>query len=78
VLAHNPPDGPWAVGLAFHAALTHDDGPQLDVLRNMVTRESLAAWGDRGPGQPGIAGGQLGERCFLGVDVRVVLAGVAA
>jgi hypothetical protein len=46
VFAQNPPDGPWAAGLAFHAALTHDDGPQLDVLRNLVTPESLAAWGD--------------------------------
>jgi hypothetical protein len=46
VLAHNTPDGPWAAGLLFHAALTHDDGPQLDLLRNLVTSESLAAWGD--------------------------------
>ncbi len=46
VLAQNPPDGPWAAGLAFHAALTHDDGPQLDVLGTLVTPESLAAWGD--------------------------------
>jgi hypothetical protein len=37
VLAHNTPDGPWAAGLLFHAALTHDDGPQLDLLRNLVT-----------------------------------------
>ncbi len=46
VLADNPTDGPWVAGLAFHAALTHTDGPQFDMLRNMVTPESLAAWGD--------------------------------
>ena len=46
VFARNPPDGPWAAGLAFHYALTNDDGPQLDVLRDLVTPESLAAWGD--------------------------------
>ena len=46
VLADNPSDGPWAGALAFHAALTHGDGPQLNVLRDLVTPESLAAWGD--------------------------------
>jgi hypothetical protein len=43
VFARNPPDGPWAVGLAFHYALMND-APQLDVLRELVTPESLAAW----------------------------------
>jgi len=46
VFAQNPPDGPWAAGLAFHNALTNNNGPQLDVLRDLVTPESLGGWGD--------------------------------
>jgi hypothetical protein len=46
MIAENPPDGPWAAGWAFWSALRGHDGPRLDVLPNLVTPESLAAWGD--------------------------------
>ncbi len=46
VFARNSPDGPWAADLAFHYALMNDDGPQLDVLQDLITPGSLAAWGD--------------------------------
>jgi|SRR5579859_4147898 len=52
----NPPGGPWAVGWAFWTALIDADGPQLDVLRYLVTPESLAGWGDFGAARERAAG----------------------
>ncbi|MDQ2876638.1 MAG: hypothetical protein M3Y33_18315 [Actinomycetota bacterium] len=47
-VADNPPGSPWWTGRDFVNALTHEDGPQLRVLRQLVTPESLPAWGDFG------------------------------
>jgi hypothetical protein len=46
VLDHNLPGGPWEAGLAFHFALTHEEGAQVGELRTLVTPESLTQWGD--------------------------------
>ena len=62
VLAHNPPDGSWAAGLLFHTALTHDDGSQLDMLRNLVTPESLPLWGDFSAAREHMAGTAIMSR----------------
>jgi hypothetical protein len=62
VLANNTPDGPWATGLAFHAALTHGDGAQLGMLRNLVTPESLPAWGDFTAARDHLAGTGMTSR----------------
>ncbi len=42
----NPPGSPWRVGYAFYMALTRKSGLRLDLVRNLVTPESLDAWGD--------------------------------
>jgi hypothetical protein len=62
VLAHNPPDGPWAAGFLFHNALIHDDGPQLDVLRDLVTPASLVLWGDFSAAREHLAGTAIMSR----------------
>jgi len=46
ILAHNHPGGPWSVASAFYLALTGDAGLRTGVLRDLVTPESLGAWGD--------------------------------
>jgi hypothetical protein len=61
VFAQNS-DGPWAAGRAFHNALMHDDCPQLDVLRNLVTPESLPAWGDFSAAREHLAGTGMTSR----------------
>jgi hypothetical protein len=65
VLAHNQPDGPWAAGQVFHDALLHDDGPQLAVLKNLVTPESLAAWGDFSAAREHLAGTCMTSRADI-------------
>lgn len=46
VAESNPPGSPWWTGHAFHAAVTREDGQQITALHQLVTPESLAAWGD--------------------------------
>jgi hypothetical protein len=46
VLAHNNPDGPWVAAAAFQQLLGSDRADRLEILRAMVTPDSVDAWGD--------------------------------
>jgi hypothetical protein len=45
-MADNEPGGPWMTGAAFFSLLVDGKRPKMAELRNLVTPESLPAWGD--------------------------------